>query len=46
MAGGPGSLLGSQGAAETMGIGGGVLAYLHTIFPVLPAHLLRDFVKQ
>lgn len=29
-----------------MGIGGGVLPYLHMIFPVLPAHLLRDFVKQ
>lgn len=29
-----------------MGIGGGVLPYLHMIFPVLPAHLLRDFMKQ
>lgn len=29
-----------------MGIGGGVLAYLHMIFPVLPAHLLGDFAKQ
>lgn len=29
-----------------MGIGGGVLPYLHMIFPVLPAHLLCDFVKQ
>lgn len=31
---------------ETMGIGAGVLPYLHTIFPVFPAHLLRDLVKQ
>lgn len=29
-----------------MGIGGRVLPYLHMIFPVLPAHLLRDFAKQ
>lgn len=29
-----------------MGIGGGVLPYLHMIFPVLPACLLRDFAKQ
>lgn len=29
-----------------MGIGGGVLPYLHMIFPVLPARLLRDFAKQ
>lgn len=31
---------------QTMGIGGGVLPYLHMIFPDLPARLLRDFVKQ
>ena len=33
-------------SGRTVGISGGVLAYLHMIFPVLPAHLLRDFVKQ